>query len=117
MSRNMRKPEWIRVKLAVTEDFRFVDRLLAQERLNTVCEEAHCPNIHECWGTHRTATFMILGDTCTRRCRFCSVKTGLPEAVDWDEPRRVADAVARMELAHVVITMVNRDDLEDGGPR
>lgn len=115
MSRISRKPEWIRVKLAVTEDFKFVDRLLSQERLNTVCEEAHCPNIHECWGTHRTATFMILGDTCTRRCRFCSVKTGLPEAVDWDEPRRVADAVARMELAHVVITMVNRDDLEDGG--
>ena len=115
MSQILRKPEWIRVKLDVTEDFRFVDQLLTQKRLNTVCEEARCPNMHECWGKHRTATFMILGDTCTRRCRFCSVKTGLPETVDWDEPQRVADSVAQMQLAHVVITMVNRDDLDDGG--
>ena len=115
MARILRKPDWIRVKLDVTEDFKFVDRLLAQKRLNTVCEEARCPNMHECWGRHRTATFMILGDTCTRRCRFCAVKTGLPDAVDWDEPQRVGDSVAQMQLAHVVITMVNRDDLDDGG--
>jgi lipoic acid synthetase len=115
MSRMLKKPEWIRVKVNLTDDFRFVDNLLSKKKLNTVCEEARCPNRHECWGTHRTATFMILGDTCTRRCRFCSVKTGLPEAVDWDEPDRVADSVAQMNLAHVVITMVNRDDLEDGG--
>ncbi len=111
----LRKPDWIRVKLDVTEDFKFVDQLLSQKRLNTVCEEARCPNMHECWGKHRTATFMILGDTCTRRCRFCAVKTGMPEAVDWEEPQRVADSVAQMKLAHVVITMVNRDDLPDGG--
>ena len=88
---------------------------LAEKRLNTVCEEAKCPNIHECWGEHKTATFMILGDTCTRRCRFCSVKTGLPKGVDLLEPQRVAESVAIMKLAHVVITMVNRDDLPDGG--
>ena len=115
MSHMLRKPDWIRVKVNLTDDFRFIDNLLSKKRLNTVCEEAQCPNRHECWGTHRTATFMILGDTCTRRCRFCSVKTGLPNAVDWDEPQRVADSVAEMNLAHVVITMVNRDDLEDGG--
>jgi len=115
MSHMLRKPDWIRVKVNLTDDFRFVDNLLSKKRLNTVCEEAQCPNRHECWGTHRTATFMILGDTCTRRCRFCSVKTGLPNGVDWDEPQRVADSVAEMNLAHVVITMVNRDDLEDGG--
>src|SRR6056297_994248 len=88
---------------------------MRDQRLTTVCEEARCPNIHECWGEHRTATFMILGDTCTRRCRFCAVKTGLPSAVDVGEPKRVADSVRKMGLQHVVITMVNRDDLKDGG--
>ncbi len=88
---------------------------MRDERLNTVCEEAKCPNIHECWGEHRTATFMILGDTCTRRCRFCAVKTGLPRVLDREEPNRVADSVAKMKLSHVVITMVNRDELKDGG--
>jgi lipoic acid synthetase len=83
--------------------------------LTTVCEEARCPNIHECWGTHGTATFMILGSVCTRRCRFCSVATGLPTELDLDEPRRVAEAVTEMGLRHVVVTMVNRDDLADGG--
>lgn len=117
MSNVLRKPDWIRVKINITDDFKFVDQLLTQKRLNTVCEEAQCPNRHECWGQHKTATFMILGDTCTRRCRFCSVKTGLPEQVDWDEPERVADSVAQMNLAHVVITMVNRDDLDDGGSK
>ena len=110
-----RKPEWLRIHLNTTEGFRDVKKLIRSQRLNTVCEEAKCPNIHECWGDHRTATFMILGDTCTRRCRFCAVKTGLPGAVDWGEPQRVAESVREMQLRHVVITMVNRDDLKDGG--
>ena len=110
-----RKPEWLKIQLNTNDNFRYLKHLMREERLNTVCEEARCPNIHECWGEHRTATFMILGDTCTRRCRFCAVKTGLPSAVDLGEPMRVADSVARMELKHVVITMVNRDDLKDGG--
>lgn len=83
--------------------------------LHTVCEEARCPNIHECWAQRKTATFMILGDICTRACRFCAVKTGLPSEVDWQEPERVADSVFQMNLKHVVITSVARDDLEDGG--
>jgi lipoic acid synthetase len=115
MSPGQRKPDWIKVKINLNDNFRFVDKLLKKKNLNTVCEEARCPNIHECWGQHRTATFMILGDTCTRRCRFCSVKTGKPGTVDQDEPQRVADSVAEMGLAHAVITMVNRDDLDDGG--
>lgn len=110
-----RKPDWLKIQLNTSDSFRYLKKLMREERLNTVCEEARCPNIHECWGQHRTATFMILGDTCTRRCRFCAVKTGLPGAVDRDEPRRVGQSVARMELRHVVITMVNRDDLKDGG--
>jgi len=111
----LRKPDWLKIKLNTNDSFRYLKKLMREERLNTVCEEARCPNIHECWGQHRTATFMILGDTCTRRCRFCAVKTGLPGAVDYGEPKRVADSVRRMELRHVVITMVNRDDLKDGG--
>ncbi len=110
-----RKPEWIRIHLNSNTNFKYVRDQVQDNRLNTVCEEAQCPNIHECWGEHRTATFMILGDTCTRRCRFCSVKTGLPKVVDRDEPRRVAESVAAMNLKHVVITMVNRDELADGG--
>ena len=89
--------------------------IVRSQKLHTVCEEARCPNIHECWGTHGTATFMILGNVCTRRCRFCSVKTGLPGSVDADEPRRVAESVVQMGLRHVVVTMVARDDLPDGG--
>lgn len=115
MLQTLKKPDWIRVRYQLTEEYRFVEHVLSKKKLNTVCEEARCPNIHECWGSHRTATFMILGDTCTRRCRFCSVKTGLPGLVDEGEPERVAQSVAEMELAHVVITMVNRDDLTDGG--
>ncbi len=111
----MRKPEWLKIKLNTNENYRTLKKLMREERLHTVCEEAKCPNIHECWGKHRTATFMILGDTCTRRCRFCAVKTGLPGAVDRGEPVRVAESVAEMQLRHVVITMVNRDDLADGG--
>ena len=110
-----RKPDWLKIRLNTSGGFRYLKNLMREERLNTVCEEARCPNIHECWGQHRTATFMVLGDTCTRRCRFCAVKTGLPGAVDYSEPQRVAESVAKMGLRHVVITMVNRDDLEDGG--
>lgn len=110
-----RKPDWLKIQLNTNDNFRYLKQLMREERLNTVCEEARCPNIHECWGEHRTATFMILGDTCTRRCRFCAVKTGLPSAVDVGEPKRVADSVVKMGLQHVVITMVNRDDLKDGG--
>ncbi|WP_037546041.1 lipoyl synthase [Spirochaeta lutea] len=110
-----RKPDWLKVQLNTTGSYKEVKKLMKEERLHTVCEEARCPNIHECWGTHKTATFMILGDTCTRRCRFCAVKTGLPSGVDLGEPKRVAQSVAQMGLKHVVITMVNRDDLKDGG--
>ena len=92
-----------------------VREVVRSQKLHTVCEEARCPNIHECWGTHGTATFMILGNVCTRRCRFCSVETGLPGSVDTDEPRRVAESVVQMGLRHVVVTMVARDDLSDGG--
>ncbi|TVQ17602.1 MAG: lipoyl synthase [Spirochaetaceae bacterium] len=109
------KPEWIRVQLNTNANYKYLKGLVRNASLTTVCEEAKCPNIHECWGEHRTATFMILGDTCTRRCRFCAVKTGLPRVLDRDEPARVAQSVAEMELAHVVITMVNRDELADGG--
>lgn len=110
-----RKPEWLKIKLNTNYNFKYLKHLTQEERLHTVCEEARCPNIHECWGEHKTASFMILGDTCTRRCRFCAVKTGLPGAVDHTEPARVAASVARLDLRHVVITMVNRDDLADGG--
>jgi lipoic acid synthetase len=110
-----RKPDWLKIQLNTNDNFKYLKNLMREERLTTVCEEARCPNIHECWGQHRTATFMILGDTCTRRCRFCAVKTGLPKTVDLTEPRRVAESVADMGLRHVVITMVNRDELKDGG--
>ena len=111
------KPEWLKIRLNTNANYKYVKAQVKDHHLNTVCEEAKCPNIHECWGDHRTATFMILGDTCTRRCRFCAVKTGLPRVLDEDEPRRVAESVAAMELAHVVVTMVNRDELADGGAR
>jgi lipoyl synthase len=110
-----RKPAWIRMSLLPNRDYNTIKKSVSDRRLNTVCEEARCPNIHECWGEHRTVTFMILGDTCTRRCRFCAVKTGLPAAVDMTEPVRVARTIAEMEAVHAVITMVNRDDLDDGG--
>lgn len=89
--------------------------MMREQKLHTVCEEAKCPNIHECWATRKTATFMILGGVCTRACRFCAVKTGLPTELDWQEPERVADSAALMGLKHVVITAVARDDLKDGG--
>lgn len=112
---SLRKPEWLRINLESSRHYREVAGSLAEGGLHTVCEEARCPNLSECWSRHRTATFMILGDTCTRRCRFCNVKTGLPRLPDAGEPGRVAQAAARMQLRHVVVTMVNRDDLPDGG--
>jgi lipoic acid synthetase len=108
------KPEWMKVRLDLGPGYRDVKRLVQNLNLNTVCEEASCPNISECWGSG-TATFMLLGDVCTRACGFCDVATGRPGEVDWDEPKRVAEAVAEMRLEHAVLTSVNRDDLADGG--
>src|SRR6059058_1862229 len=110
----LRKPPWIRVKAPGSPAFAETSRIIRADGLHTVCEEAGCPNIGQCW-EKKHATFMIMGDTCTRACAFCNVKTGLPGAVDADEPARVADAVAKMGLAHVVVTSVDRDDLSDGG--
>jgi lipoyl synthase len=109
-----RHPEWIRARVPTGENYRELKGLLGDLTLNTVCEEARCPNIGECW-EQRTATVMILGDTCTRACGFCAVKTGRPTWDDADEPRRVAEAVRAMGLEHVVVTSVARDDLPDGG--
>ncbi|MFH7818655.1 lipoyl synthase [Neobacillus thermocopriae] len=111
----LRKPEWLKIKLNTNETYTGLKKLMREKNLHTVCEEARCPNIHECWAVRRTATFMILGDTCTRACRFCAVKTGLPTELDWKEPERVADSVQLMNLKHVVVTAVARDDLKDGG--
>jgi lipoic acid synthetase len=110
----LRKPEWIRVKAPVSREYAETKAIVREHKLHTVCEEAACPNIGECW-THRHATMMILGDTCTRACAFCNVKTGLPGALDPEEPENVGRAVARLGLRHVVITSVDRDDLPDGG--
>ncbi len=110
----LRKPEWIRVKAPLGREYSQTENIVREHGLHTVCEEAGCPNIGECW-THRHATMMILGDTCTRACAFCNVKTGLPGALDSDEPKRVAEAVAKLGLRHVVVTSVDRDDLPDGG--
>lgn len=109
-----KKPDWLKVKLPSGENYKDVFKLMRESKLHTVCEEAKCPNMGECWN-HRTATFMILGDTCTRSCGFCNVKVGLPNELDLDEPRRVAEAVEALKLRHVVITSVNRDELKDGG--
>ena len=111
----LRKPDWLKISLNTNENYRSLKKMMREKNLHTVCEEAKCPNIHECWAVRRTATFMILGETCTRACRFCAVKTGLPNELDWQEPERVADSVAQMGLKHVVVTMVARDDLKDGG--
>jgi lipoic acid synthetase len=110
----LRKPDWIRVKAPGSAIYSETQKIVRENKLVTVCEEAGCPNIGECW-SKKHATFMVMGDTCTRACAFCNVKTGLPEALDMTEPARVADAVARMGLAHSVITSVDRDDLADGG--
>ena len=109
-----RKPDWIRVKAPTSAEAAEVRKLMRSKNLHTVCEEAACPNIGECW-KHKHATFMILGDTCTRACAFCNVKTGKPESVDLLEPENLAQSVKDMGLKHVVITSVDRDDLADGG--
>jgi lipoic acid synthetase len=109
-----RKPDWLKIKLPTNENFKELKTMMRTKTLHTVCEEAKCPNIHECWA-NRTATFMILGDVCTRACRFCAVKSGQPTELDLQEPERVADAAWQMGLRHVVVTSVARDDLEDGG--
>jgi lipoic acid synthetase len=109
-----KRPEWLRVRVPTGENYEELKQLMRSKALHTVCEEARCPNMGECWG-HRTATFMILGSICTRSCRFCAVATGRPMALDWEEPRRVAEATAQMGLRHVVVTSVNRDELQDGG--
>jgi lipoic acid synthetase len=111
----LRRPEWIKVKLNHTDAFREIQSLVKGLRLNTVCEEARCPNIYECWGREKTATFMVMGDICTRRCMFCNVAKGQPGYLDPQEPRHVAEAVRALDLRHVVITQVNRDDLPDEG--
>ena len=105
------RPDWLKIKLDTSGDFIRTQQLMREQSLNTVCEEARCPNIYECWG-RSTATIMILGDTCTRSCGFCSVKTGKPYVVDMEEPKRTAKAVKSMKLRHVVITSVDRDDLK-----
>ena len=112
-----RRPPWMRVKVRETPEYRDVARLVKELKLNTVCEEARCPNIWECWGEHRTATFMIMGDICTRACRYCDVTSGKPSPLDEEEPANVAKAVSAMGLRHAVITSVDRDDLSDFGAR
>lgn len=109
-----RRPDWLKVRLPSGDNYREVLSMMRRSKLNTVCEEAKCPNLAECWN-NRTATYMILGDTCTRTCGFCDVKSGRPTFLDWDEPNRVSDSVIELGLKHVVITSVNRDELQDGG--
>ena len=110
------KPSWLKSKAPVGDNFHDLKKLARGLDLHTVCESAQCPNIGECWN-HGTATFMLLGDICTRRCGFCAVPKGRPEAIDWDEPRRVAEAVAKLHLRHAVVTSVNRDDDNVGGAK
>src|SRR5258708_10490881 len=110
------KPSWLKAKAPVGENFHQLKKLARGLGLHTVCESAQCPNIGECWN-HRTATFMLLGDICTRRCGFCAVPKGRPQPLDFDEPRRVAEAVATLGLKHAVITSLNRDDHTLAGPR
>ncbi len=110
----IQKPNWLRVKLPIGESYKHVRGLVDTHKLHTICESGNCPNMGECWG-EGTATFMILGNVCTRSCGFCAVATGRPEAVDWDEPQRVAEAIHLMKVKHAVITSVDRDELKDGG--
>ena len=109
-----KKPNWLRVKLPIGEEYRHVRNLVDTHKLHTICESGNCPNMGECWG-EGTATFMILGNICTRSCGFCNVATGRPLEVDWDEPQRVAEAINLMKVKHAVITSVDRDELKDGG--
>ena len=110
----IKKPDWLRVKLPIGESYKHVRSLVDTHKLHTICESGNCPNMGECWGAG-TATFMILGNVCTRSCGFCAVATGKPEEVDWDEPQRVAEAIHLMKVKHAVITSVDRDELKDGG--
>ncbi|GLX67705.1 lipoyl synthase [Paenibacillus glycanilyticus] len=110
----LKKPDWLKIKLTTEGNYSEIKDMMRTKTLHTVCEEARCPNIYECWA-NRTATFMILGDICTRACRFCAVKTGLPTELDLQEPERVAEAAEQMGLRHCVVTSVARDDLADGG--
>ena len=110
----IRKPDWLRVRVSGSEKFLETKKILSESKIVTVCEEANCPNISECWQKNH-ATFMIMGDTCTRACAFCNVKTGLPDKLDVFEPYKISQAVKKMNLSHVVITSVDRDDLDDGG--
>ncbi|WP_447642291.1 MULTISPECIES: lipoyl synthase [Chitinophagaceae] len=110
----VKKPDWLRVKLPIGESYKHVRGLVDTHKLHTICESGNCPNMGECWGAG-TATFMILGNICTRSCGFCAVATGRPLAVDWDEPQRVAEAINLMKVKHAVITSVDRDELQDGG--
>ena len=109
-----KKPEWLRVKLPTGKEYLNVREIVSKHKLHTICESGNCPNMGECWGAG-TATFMILGNICTRSCGFCAVATGRPKPVDWDEPMRVANSVKLMNVKHCVITSVDRDDLKDGG--
>src|SRR5436305_5400757 len=109
-----KKPSWLRVKLPIGEEYKHVRNLVDAHKLHTICESGNCPNMGECWG-EGTATFMILGNTCTRSCGFCAVATGRPEPIDWDEPQRVAEAIYLMKVKHAVITSVDRDEIKDGG--
>src|SRR6185437_8679524 len=111
---NIKKPNWLRVKLPIGENYKHVRGLVDTHKLHTICESGNCPNMGECWG-EGTATFMILGNICTRSCGFCAVATGRPLAVDWQEPARVAEAIQLMKVKHAVITSVDRDELKDGG--
>ncbi|MDI9358484.1 MAG: lipoyl synthase [Phycisphaerales bacterium] len=113
-SERKRKPDWLRVKLPTGENYKHVRQLVDEHKLHTICESGNCPNMGECWGAG-TATFMILGNICTRSCRFCAVKTGRPNSADWDEPEKVAESIYLMKVKHAVITSVDRDDLPDGG--
>src|SRR3989339_1995041 len=109
-----KRPDWLKVRLPTGHNYKEVYELMRKSKLNTVCEEAKCPNLAECWN-RKTATFMILGDTCTRSCGFCNVKLGIPNKLDLEEPKRVVESVEELNLRHVVITSVNRDELNDGG--
>ncbi len=110
----IKKPDWLRVKLPTGEEYVKVRGIVSKHKLHTICESGNCPNMGECWGAG-TATFMILGNICTRSCGFCAVATGRPLAVDWDEPQRVAEAIHLMKVKHAVITSVDRDEIKDGG--
>jgi lipoyl synthase len=111
----LERPAWLKVRLNTTGEYEEVRRMMRRLSLVTVCEEARCPNIHECWARERTATFMLMGDICTRHCGFCAVGKGKPGSLDAEEPERVAEAAAELSLSHAVVTSVNRDDLADGG--